>query len=125
MIANKSQGPKLPLQASARYHDWSNQGLKGASHMSAKRTASQRHDMKSNVRRNAISHRELCSRQRSDCAKLRREVAELRAENQAFRQAFHALTNEPVSFDKKSLLAQVGKRVPLQEFIAELERGGK
>jgi hypothetical protein len=59
----------------------------------------------------------------AECKVLRKEVAELRAENRAFRKAIGTLMSEPIDFDKKTLLANVGKGQPLLEFIAQIERG--
>jgi regulator of replication initiation timing len=52
---------------------------------------------------------------------LRLENAQLRQERDDFRKAVMALMVEPFEFDKKALLAQVGKQQPLEELLAELE----
>ncbi len=93
--------------------------------MSVRRISTRRQTAKANGVRTARADDKLCRRSRSECQKLRREIAELRSENRALRQAILASTNEPVEFDRQSLLSQVGKRASLQEFIAKLERGGK
>ena len=71
------------------------------------------------------------TRQRQRCSELikerdllQQEISKLKAERDQYLKALCALTREPLDFDKKAILAEVGKHRPLRELIAELELPG-
>ncbi len=52
---------------------------------------------------------------------LQQEIVKLKAERDQYLKALYALTREPLEFDEKTILSQVGKRPSLRELIAGLE----
>jgi hypothetical protein len=52
---------------------------------------------------------------------LRAEVEKLKSERDEYLGYLYALTHKEFDFDKEELLALVGKRAPIREFIAEVE----
>jgi hypothetical protein len=79
--------------------------------------------METNGKQSAAADLErICADLRRENDELRRRLREAEAERDSYRKAVYALTHEELTFDKKALLAQVGKGQPLAEFIDDLER---
>src|SRR5438094_548482 len=67
---------------------------------------------------------QLCNELREERDQLRLEVAELRRECAKYLKALYALTQEDFDIDKKTLLAKLGQKPSLADFISELESQG-